>query len=251
MKYAGRSRTRFQRARLWCERLFLASGLALITVYGAARLHSELYSRYDQRAFERARAGRPVSRENFASDRLAIDRMQPAATPSSLPDRIDIHAADDANQEDWSVQRRRTYLRLKEDEATLPMAKLEIPAVGLTAMVREGTDPLTLNRGVGHIAGTSFPGQFGNIGIAGHRDGYFRKLGDLSLKDLVVITTRTATYRYRVQQIAIVNPSDVSVLKQHASPELTLVTCFPIRFVGAAPKRLVVTAKIDLTPPAD
>src|SRR5262245_6660700 len=126
---------------------------------------------------------------------------------------------------------------------TGPLAKLEIPKIGLSVVVLDGTDAWTLNRAVGHIAGTSYPGTDGNIGIAGHRDGYFRELRHLRPKDEILLTSSNGSVeRYRVDQTRIVAPSDVSVLAAGKAPSITLVTCYPFSYVGSAPQRYVLTA---------
>ena len=117
---------------------------------------------------------------------------------------------------------------------------VRIPAVGLEVPLLNGIDALTLNRGVGRIPGTSLPGDFGNIGIAGHRDSYFRRLKNVTRGDIVELATLEGSALYRVDQIRITSPEDVSVLRTGSAPSLTLVTCYPFYFVGPAPKRYVV-----------
>ena len=108
----------------------------------------------------------------------------------------------------------------------------------------EGSGDLALNRGVGHIQGTTPPGGIGNIGIAGHRDGFFRGLKDLHLGDAMDLLTEKGNYRYAVDEILIVPPENVSVLAPRSKPTLTLVTCYPFYFVGSAPLRYIVHASI-------
>jgi len=127
--------------------------------------------------------------------------------------------------------------------AGAPLGRMEIPRLHLSVMVLEGAAPKTLRVGAGHIAGTALPGTRGNIGIAAHRDTFFRPLRDLRRSDRIVLTTSYGTFRYVVDAIEIVNPSDVEVLHQTADPRLTLVTCYPFTYVGAAPKRFIVHAR--------
>src|SRR6202008_450313 len=117
-------------------------------------------------------------------------------------------------------------------------------SIELEVAVLEGTDDLTLNRGVGHIEGTSAPGDGGNIGIAGHRDGFFRGLKDVHLGDTMDLYTEKGNSRYVVDEIGIVVPENVSVLAPRSKPALTLVTCYPFYFVGSAPLRYIVRASI-------
>jgi LPXTG-site transpeptidase (sortase) family protein len=124
-----------------------------------------------------------------------------------------------------------------------PLGRLEIPAIDLDVVVLEGIDRADLNRGVGHIPGTSPLGnESGNIGIAGHRDGFFRRLESLSQGDRMFVTTPEGRAEYRVSELRIVAPDEVGVLEAGGTPRLTLVTCFPFRYVGTAPKRYVVIA---------
>jgi sortase A len=122
------------------------------------------------------------------------------------------------------------------------MARLEIPRLNYSVIVREGTDRSTLALGVGHIAGTALPGPSGNVGLAGHRDTFFRRLGELKIGDSVRLQTLNEDYTYTVTQISIVKPSENKVLSDTASPSLTLVTCYPLWGIGAAPQRLIVQA---------
>jgi sortase A len=101
-----------------------------------------------------------------------------------------------------------------------------------------------LNRGVGRIAGTSLPGQGGNIGIAGHRDGFFRTLKDIRTGDAIELVTTSGKDIFVVDQIRITNRGDVSVLRPRAKRSLTLVTCYPFYFVGPAPSRYIVEASL-------
>jgi len=119
---------------------------------------------------------------------------------------------------------------------------LEIPRIGLSTVVVEGTDDRDLLRAVGHIPGTALPSGAGNVGLAGHRDTWFRNLGRLRQNDVIVLRLPGDTYRYRIIGSAIVNPENVSVLLPMHEPTLTLVTCYPFRYVGPAPRRYVVTA---------
>ena len=106
----------------------------------------------------------------------------------------------------------------------------------------EGTDDFTLNRAVGHIANTARPGSDGNSGIAGHRDGFFRGLKDITPGDAIELETLDGSEVYRVERTWIVDPEDVSVLDPTPARSLTLVTCYPFYFIGSAPRRFIVRA---------
>jgi sortase A len=123
------------------------------------------------------------------------------------------------------------------------IGRIEISRLGLSVIVIEGTSGTTLRRAVGHIPGTAMPGQLGNIGISGHRDTFFRPLRNILQNDIVTLTTLNGVYRYRVISTSIVSPSDVAVLSSNGNETLTLVTCYPFYFVGAAPDRFIVRAE--------
>jgi sortase A len=124
------------------------------------------------------------------------------------------------------------------------VGRIEIARVGISAMVLEGDDAQTLTRGVGHIPGTALPGGSGNVGLAGHRDTFFRALKRIRLGDDILVTTLQGCYRYRVVSSEIVSPDETRVLSASAIPSITLITCYPFRFIGSAPKRFVVHASI-------
>ena len=152
----------------------------------------------------------------------------------------------------WDSARIRAYQRTLALSFAPPEAILRVPRLGIEVPVLEGTSDATLNRGVGHIPGTALPGQPGNLAITGHRDGFFRPLKDLVPGDIVDIErgqTAPQTDRYVVRNTKIVFPSDTSVLHRTAGSTLTLVTCYPFYFVGAAPQRYIVQA--DLLPAAN
>ena len=122
------------------------------------------------------------------------------------------------------------------------VGRIEIERLGLSAIVIEGASGAVLQRAVGHITGTALPGEPGNIGIAGHRDTFFRPLRNIRRDDVITITTPLADYRYRVVSTKIVSPQDVAVLDSNPGEVLTLVTCYPFYYVGAAPHRFIVRA---------
>jgi LPXTG-site transpeptidase (sortase) family protein len=121
--------------------------------------------------------------------------------------------------------------------------RITIPRLDLSAIVLEGVDNKTLRRGAGHIPATALPEQEeGNVGIAAHRDSFFRGLKDIQEDDTIELTTLDGTFRYQVEWTRIVKPTDTSVLEPTDEPALTLVTCYPFYFVGSAPKRFIVRA---------
>ena len=124
------------------------------------------------------------------------------------------------------------------------LGRLEAPSVKLSTTVLEGSDDATLSRGSGHIEDTPFPGQPGNVGVAGHRDTTFRALRHIHIGDALEFKTADRLYRYRISKTMIVGPDDVYVLDPTATPALTLVTCYPFEFIGHAPRRFIVRAEL-------
>jgi sortase A len=156
----------------------------------------------------------------------------------------------------WTFQRRESMDldRLLRDRhaaslGALPAAmdglvgRVEIPRLGLSAIVVEGTDSTALRRGAGHIPGTALPGEAGNVGVSGHRDTFFRPLKDLRIKDEIRFSTLNGDFRYEVESLRVVEPSNVRVLAPSRENVLTLVTCYPFFYIGAAPKRFIVRAR--------
>ena len=117
---------------------------------------------------------------------------------------------------------------------------LTIPSIELEAPIFDGTSELTLNRGIGRIEGTADVGAAGNLGLAGHRDGFFRGLKDVEVGDTINVESLDGTTRYRITELSIVEPSDVHVLAPTDTATLTLVTCYPFYFIGEAPQRYIV-----------
>src|SRR5262249_21187749 len=124
------------------------------------------------------------------------------------------------------------------------LGTLTAPALRLSTPVLEGSDDGTLSRGAGHIEDTPFPGEPGNIGIAGHRDTVFRPLKLAKVGDLLELRTAERQYRYTITKTLIVGPEEVYVLDPTPSPTLTLVTCYPFEYVGHAPRRYIVQAQL-------
>jgi sortase A len=123
------------------------------------------------------------------------------------------------------------------------LAILRVDRLGWSVTVRRTAHVEDLARGAGWISGTAAPGQAGNIGIAGHRDTFFRPLAQVRIDDEIALIAPNAETRYRVTETLIVDPAQLSVLNATSTPTLTLVTCYPFRFVGPAPNRFVVKAQ--------
>ena len=204
-------KTEKRRAALRCTFVvLLASGLTLLVAAGAFYFDAYLYQRYLSRRFQSEQSPARMS------GALLKNQKKLARSPSNL-----------------------------EAQPIAPggaVGRLEIPRLGISVMVLEGVDAGTLQRGVGHIPGTSLPGPAGNVGLAGHRDTFFRLLKDIRTGDEIRMTTPEGTYAYRVRASEVVEPRDTWVLANTEGPTLTLVTCYPFSYIGPAPKRFVVQA---------
>jgi sortase A len=203
------------------ERILLATGLTLSSVWVAARFHGAMRSRAAIVEFE-SKATTAQSDQR----RLGVDSDSP----------IDFRL--------WSVKRISAYEDSLLKKPGAPLAILRIPKIGLTVPVFNDTDDLTLNRGIGRIPGTAQIDGPGNLGLAGHRDGFFRGLKDIGPGDIIEVQRPKGDDRYVVDQIQIVSPADTYVLNATPRRAVTLVTCFPFYYVGSAPQRYVVTALI-------
>lgn len=204
-------------------------GTALFAAYGASAYWST-HARDESIAdFAKAHYQQSLNRPDAAAP-----PQLPGSNGSATDSAIDMSA--------WSKNRIDAYFTHSAPGA-LPEAVLRIPSIRLVVPVFAGTSELTLNRGAGRIEGTPRFGDWGNTGIAAHRDGFFRALRDIRQGDGVYLDLPHGTVRYKVASTRIVEPSDIGVLRDSGEPMITLVTCYPFYFVGSAPKRFIVHAK--------
>jgi len=237
------------------ETVALAVAALVLALYGGLRLQARAAQGAESRLFDEALESR--SRDRLYEE---AERSLQEQTPSHEKEGDPVRRAeallapeppiDTRRQAEWSPQRRRAYEDTLTAGGTLPLGRLEIPSIDLSVMVLPGTDEWTLNRAVGHIDGTALPGEGGNIGIAGHRDGFFRGLRNLQPGERIYLTTLDGSYEYQVSDIQVVLPTQVDVLEPSEAPVLTLVTCYPFYHVGSAPRRYIIRAILtSATPP--
>lgn len=200
------------------ERPLLIFGVLTLGVYLGARVHGIILSRAEVKRFK-------------SQETILRQHRNSAGTES--PD-FSL----------WSPKRIDEYQASLSAHFAPAIALLRIPKIRLEVPVLEGTDDLTLNRGVGLISGTAHPGEDGNIAIAGHRDGFFRGLKDIAPGDTIELATQKETDTYVIDRIVIVEPKDVSILARRPRTSVTLVTCYPFYFVGSAPQRYIVQATL-------
>jgi sortase A len=208
-------------AWIWLERVLLLAGVVCLGIW--------LWSWLDTRMFEAEQ--NEVLEQTLAHRQPAVPAVGAAGIPASETDALSSF--------------RRTEKRLESpppDEGEL-LGRIRIPRLDVTAVILEGVGKRTLRRAAGHIPATALPSEdTGNIGIAAHRDSFFRGLKDIRKNDTIELTMLDGTLRYQVEWTKIVQPEDISVLAPTSEPALTLVTCYPFYYVGSAPKRFVVRA---------
>jgi sortase A len=122
------------------------------------------------------------------------------------------------------------------------IGRISVPRLHLRAMVDEGDDDATLSHAVGHVPGTALPGSWGNVAMAAHRDSFFRDLANVRRNDEIDVETLHGVFRYRVDELSVVDPANTSVLQPTGGKTLTLITCFPFHYIGPAPRRFIVRA---------
>lgn len=148
----------------------------------------------------------------------------------------------------WETQQKTTATELNSAKEQGPpddgLIQLEIPKIELSAIVVNGTTRKDLKNGPGRIIGTPLPGEAGNSVISAHRDTFFRHIYELKPGDEIDVQRNGKALRFEVTGKKIVDPDDLSVLKQTQETQLTLITCYPTYYIGPAPQRLVVFSKL-------
>jgi sortase A len=196
-----------RRALKWGQRALFACAVLLLGYCAFALVDAWIFQRHESRELDRLLRDRQAASQ---SARQAASSTAPVVAPADADGLI---------------------------------GRIEIPRLLLSAVVVEGVDKITLRRAVGHIPGTALPGHPGNVGLAGHRDTFFRSLKDVKIKDEVQLSTLQGNFRYEVESLRVVKPENVGVLAPPGHNVLTLVTCYPFYFVGPAPQRWIVRAK--------
>jgi sortase A len=207
----------------WVEAGLYLGGVALLATFFLLRFEGERQREAGIAAFENA-----VGQELRIPGPAAGEEI---AAVVSAPD-----------QSLWTEKRIREYEESLAVAAAPPLAVMTVAKLGIQVPVYDGADDFNLNRGVARIAGTATVDGDGNLGIAGHRDGFFRGLKDIAIGDKVELLTTRGPMSYAVSSIEIVEPTDVWVLAPTDDKTLTLVTCYPFYYVGHAPKRFIVKA---------
>jgi len=222
MKFRKWSMFRFVRVQSilrWSKYAFLIFGFLALGYCGYVLLDAKIYQAYETWRFEQA----------LKSQSTSEPAREEANPPFNSPAPLKL----------MPVEVNRVA---GVGGKNIVFGRMEISSIGLDVMVLEGTGSGTLRHAVGHIRGTALPGEQGNMGIAGHRDTFFRSLRKIKKDDEITLTTLAGAYHYRVESITVVEPDDTKVLDDSGKAVLTLVTCYPFYFVGPAPKRFIVRA---------
>lgn len=193
-------------------RILFGAGLALMLLYVVTLTAGEL--------------GRRADVENFSSETADGNAWRAQTIPPDMSL--------------WSERRVRDFNLAERKIVAAPLAVLRVRTLGLSVPVYPTTTEVHLNRGVGVIPGMAMPDRGGNLGLAGHRDGFFRVLKDIEPGTVIEVETHRRMHRYRVASIDIVDKADGRLLVDTDDPTITLVTCHPFYFVGDAPRRFVV-----------
>jgi sortase A len=215
-----RVRLRFSKSLLRrSELMSFAFGFCCLGLCGAIVVHVWLFQAYEAWAFEQELGGEPATVSGFLTQTVAFSDP-PAPQPPPFVAGAPIQEAG--------------YQSV--------VGRIEIPRIGLKAMILEGATRQTLALAVGHIPGTALPGGKGNAAFAAHRDTFFRGLSDIRLGDAILVTTLEGSFEYKVESCRVVGPRDTRVLEDSGEPVLTLVTCYPFHYLGPAPERFIVRA---------
>lgn len=201
-------------------RVLILAGSALIALAAGARVVSRVESAAGLERFRQASA-------EAGDGGTAAARWQAGDPDRSL----------------WAPGRIAAWEASRAHDLGLPLGVLRIERLGLEVPVWHGVDEPTLNRGLGRIPGTAPIEGPGNIGLAGHRDGFFRVLEGIAAGDEIELETLAGVRRFTVTDTWIVDPRSVWVLEPTPDTSLTLVTCYPFYFAGKAPQRFVVRGR--------
>jgi sortase A len=206
-------------------------GLVFTVFFVSQLAQGEVQRRQDIAEFEQV-----VSASGYAPD--STSTVSSDLSSETLP-------APDTNL--WAPGRIADYEASMQMETPQILGLLEVPSVGLKVPIYPSDSELNMDRGAGIIDGMAYPHEPGNIGIAGHRDGYFRVLKDVQVGDKLLLQTLSGPKQFTVDTRQIIEIDNLSVLQDTQNQTVTLVTCYPFYFVGHAPQRFIVTASLDNT----
>ena len=227
------------------ERLLWVSGAVLLSIFIGHLTLGELRRAHAVAAFksQQSAATTPAPATpttNASTNTTASTPVDPTGEAAGF----DVNVAP-PDQSLWSSGRIASYAESLKANTSEVIGLFSIPRLDLEVPLYDKASDLHMDRGIARIEGTSQPGAAGNMGIAGHRDGYFRVLKDIKFGDELIVTSVNGPQTYLVEQLMIVDPSAVEVLDQTKETAITLVTCYPFYFVGHAPERFIVRAVLQ------
>lgn len=217
--------------------LLMLAGAGCLLVWVWAFFEGALYQHFQRVEFTRSIARRSVPVESAIIE------------PGTAPARIETVTAPDNSA---SALRRLPQPSLRNLFGPDPqlVGRLEIPGVHLSVMVRDGVDDDTLRRAAGHLPASALPGQPGDFVLLGHRDTFFRPLRDIQRGDALTMETRAGKFTYIVDSLEVTSPEAIKI-QQDEYASATLITCFPFTYIGPAPRRFVVHARLAQRGPMD
>ncbi len=225
----------------------------LLVAFFLARGWGNYQSKSDIAAFEQAVAEQALAEQAVVEQTVVEQTVveQTVAEQAVAESTVSVSTTEAENGQAlepdyslWSSKRVNDYHESNTQRSDAPLAILSIDTLDLKVPIYNGTDEINLNRGAGRIKGTARVGSAGNLGIAAHRDGFFRVLKDIQIGDSMEMLTHQGKTEFVVSSITIVDPSDISVLAPTDDATITLVTCYPFYFVGHAPKRYIVKGEL-------
>jgi LPXTG-site transpeptidase (sortase) family protein len=220
------------------EWLSYSAGIALSGFFFVHLAQGEVDRRQGIADFERAS-------EQYAMVQVSAPLSLDPASFEDVIDPSDFEKLGEPDTTAWAPGRIADYRASLSAELPPVLGVLEVPSIALKVPVYANDSELSMDRGAGIVNGMSFPHEPGNIGISGHRDGYFRALKDIKKGDRILLQTLEGPKQFTVENMQVVEISDISLLQDTREQTVTLVTCYPFYFVGHAPQRFIVTASLD------
>jgi LPXTG-site transpeptidase (sortase) family protein len=235
-----------KKALFYIEKILLLGGFALILIFLAVKIHAyQGHSNSVSQVESVIQSNKQLSAQNINTDSPLLVGKIELESSSNTAITINTEQSSSAalpDMSDWSEKRKTDY---HEAEVSSPiLGLLEIPQIDLKVAIFDKASEPHLNKGVARVLQRSKLSGEGNLSLAGHRDGFFRKLGKVVLDDIFTVKDIQGNeFNYQVTKIWVVKPTDVYVMKPTEKPSITLITCYPFYFVGSAPERYIVRAE--------
>jgi len=240
---------------LWAEYSFLLLGVVVLGCFVWVQADALAFQAYQSWRLDQLQQGKPASVALYLKQWIPWEQeaTEPGQRTGVEPTTSSAVSAYDGSPPSPRTERS-TPSRTDRSTSFPPPAhssvhdgtligRLQIPRLGLSAIVMEGVSARTLRLAVGHVPGTPLPGQPGNVSLSAHRDTFFRGLRKIQQGDIITLSTVSGdVHRYHVGAVRVVSPKNVKILDAYSGPGLNLITCFPFYYVGPSPKRFIVHA---------